>query len=160
MELKPVRIENPDGLNFVLGQSHFIKTIEDLYELLAAAAPNGKFGIAFCEASGPCLVRHAGNDEALTGLAVSNALALGCGHSFIIFMRDLYPLNFLPALRSVPEVCTVFCATANPVTVIVAEDEIGRGILGVIDGAGPQGVEDEAAMSERKAFLRKIGYKL
>jgi len=160
MDLLPVRIENPDGLNFVLGQAHFIKTVEDIHELLAGAAPSGKFGVAFCEASGPCLVRHAGNDPALEALAVKNALALGCGHSFCIFLRDLYPLNFLPALRAVPEVCSVFCATANPVTVVVADDGAGRGILGVIDGEKPKGIEGEADAADRRAFLRKIGYKL
>jgi len=160
MELKTVRIHNPEELNLVLGQSHFIKTVEDLHELLASQAPAGKFGIAFCEASGPCLVRRTGNDEALEALAVRNALALGCGHSFIIFLRDLFPINFLSALRSVPEVCTVFCATANPVEVIVAENEFGRGILGVIDGEKPKGVEDDQAIADRRAFLRRIGYKL
>ncbi|MFO7676403.1 MAG: adenosine-specific kinase [bacterium] len=159
MELRTVAIVNPDGLNFVLGQAHFIKTVEDLFELLAGSAPGGKFGIAFCEASGPCLVRRAGNDPALEELAVKNALALGCGHSFIVFLRDLYPLNFLPALRAVPEVCTVFCASANPVAVVVAEDGTGRGILGVIDGERPKGIETEADVAERRAFLRRIGYK-
>jgi hypothetical protein len=159
MELRAVGIENPDELNFVLGQSHFIKTVEDLYELLAGSAPGAKFGLAFCEASGPCLVRRAGNDAALEALAVKNALALGCGHSFIIFLREVFPLNFLPALGNVPEVCTVFCATANPVTVIVAENETGRGILGVIDGEKPRGVESETDIADRRAFLRRIGYR-
>lgn len=160
MELRSVAVENPEGLNFVLGQAHFIKTVEDLYELLASTAPGGRFGLAFCEASGPCLVRYAGNDPELEALAVRNAEALGCGHSFVIFMRDLFPLNFLPALRNVPEVCTVFCATANPASVIVAEHGNGRGILGVIDGERPRGVESEQDTADRKAFLRRIGYKL
>ncbi|HDQ99529.1 MAG TPA: adenosine monophosphate-protein transferase [candidate division WOR-3 bacterium] len=159
MKIDSVAIENPDGLNLVLGQSHFIKTVEDLCELLATAAPGGRFGVAFCEASGPCLIRHAGNDPELDALAVRNAEALACGHSFVIFLRDLFPLNFLPTLKNVPEVCTVFCATANPVTVVVAENETGRGIIGVIDGEKSRGIETDTDIAERKEFLRRIGYK-
>ena len=159
MELSTVRVENPGGLNFILGQTHFIKTVEDVHEAMVNSIPGAKFGLAFCEASGPCLVRHSGTDPELEDLATRNAEALGCGHSFIIFMRDAFPLNVLPALKQVPEVCSIFCATANPTTVIIADDGTGRGIMGVIDGEKPKGVETGPDQADRKAFLRKIGYK-
>lgn len=160
MELSAVRIERPDELNLILGQSHFIKTVEDVYEALAGASPGLRFGLAFCESSGPCLVRRAGNDEELVDLAVRNALALGAGHSFIVFLREGFPVNVLNALKLVPEVCRIFCATANPVEVVVAETEQGRAILGVVDGSAPKGVETEADVAVRKALLRELGYKL
>lgn len=161
MELKTVRIEKPDDLNFVLGQSHFIKTVEDMHEALVTALPGIKFGLAFCEASGYTLVRASGTDPALIDLAKKNALALGAGHSFIVFLgAGIFPINVLHAIKSVPEVVNIFCATANPTEVIVAETEQGRGILGVIDGAKPEGVEDEAGIAWRKGLLRKFGYKL
>ncbi len=160
MELLTVKVENPDGLNLVLGQSHFIKTVEDLHEALVGSSPATRFGLAFCESSGPRLVRRSGNDGALVELATRNALAIGAGHSFIVFLRDAYPLNVLNAMKQVPEVCNIYCATANPVTVVVAASDEGRGILGVIDGGAPLGVEDEASAAERKQLLRAIGYKL
>ena len=160
MELKTVKIEKPADLNFILGQSHFIKTVEDLYEAIVQTVPGMKFGLGFCESSGPALVRHAGNDARLIELARKNALALSCGHCFIIFMESGFPINILNTIKNVPEVCQVFCATANPVEVIVAETEQGRGILGVIDGAKTKGIETEADIKVRKEFLRKIGYKL
>ncbi len=159
MELKTVLVENPEGLNLVLGQTHFIKTVEDLYELMVNSVPGGKFGIAFCEASGPCLVRHTGNDAALEELATKNAQSIAAGHTFIIMMRDIFPLNFLPALKAVPEVCCIFCATANPVEIVIAENETGRGIMGVIDGEKPKGIETEQDIRKRKEFLRRLGYK-
>jgi len=160
MDLKIVRIENPKGLNFILGHSHFIKTVEDLYEAIVQTAPAMKFGIAFCEASGPALVRYAGNDADLIADAQTNALALSAGHSFIIFMDGGFPINILNTLKSVPEVCGIFCATANPVEVILAETEQGCGILGVIDGEKPKGVESDEDIKIRMKFLRQIGYKL
>ena len=160
MQLSTVSIEKPDDVNVILGQSHFIKTIEDLHEALAGVASQLKFGIAFCESSGPRLVRRSGNDPALTELATRAALALGAGHSFVIFLREGYPVNVLNQVKSVPEVCRVFCATANPVQVVVAETEQGRGILGVVDGGTPLGVEREEDVRERKELLRRIGYKL
>jgi adenosine/AMP kinase len=160
MELKVVRIEKPDDVNFILGQSHFIKTVEDLHEALVQAVPGIKFGLAFCESSGPALVRVSGTDEAMTELARQNALALSAGHSFIIFLGNVFPINVLNTVKLVPEVCRIFCATANPVEVILAETELGRGILGVIDGLKSKGVEDEAAVQWRHDFLRQIGYKL
>ena len=160
MELKTVKIEKPADLNFILGQSHFIKTVEDLYEAVVQTVPGMKFGIGFCESSGPALVRYAGNDARLIELARKNALALSCGHCFIIFMESGFPINILNTIKNVPEVCQVFCATANPVEVVVAETEQGRGILGVIDGAKTKGIETEADIKVRKEFLRKIGYKL
>ena len=160
MELKTVKIEKPADLNFILGQSHFIKTVEDLYEAIVQTVPGMKFGLGFCESSGPALVRHAGNDARLIELARKNALALSCGHCFIIFMESGFPINILNTIKNVPEVCQVFCATANPVEVVVAETEQGRGILGVIDGAKTKGIETEADIKVRKEFLRKIGYKL
>jgi uncharacterized protein len=159
MELKTIQIEKPADMNFILGQSHFIKTVEDLYEAIITTNSSMKFGIAFCEASGPALVRYAGNDQTLIGHAVKNASALSCGHSFIIFMENGFPLNILNTIKNVPEVCTIFCATANPVEVIVAETKQGRGILGVIDGVKTTGMESEKDIVHRKEFLRKIGYK-
>ena len=160
MELKLIRLDNPDALNLILGQSHFIKTVEDLYEALAGAIPGLRFGLAFCEASGPALIRHAGTDEDLEALAVRNAEAIGAGHSFIVFLKDAFPINVMHAIKRVPEVCNIFCATANPLQVIVAESDQGRGILGVIDGSSPKGVEDADGIAWRKEFLRTIGYKL
>jgi len=160
MELKIAKISKPDDMNFILGQSHFIKTVEDLYEAIVQTVPGMKFGIGFCESSGPALVRYAGNDARLIELAQKNALELSCGHCFIIFMEGGYPVNILNTIKSVPEVCRIFCATANPVEVIVAESEQGRGILGVIDGVKTKGIETEADIKARKELLRKIGYKL
>jgi adenosine/AMP kinase len=160
MELKTVAINNPDQLNFILGQSHFIKTVEDLYEAIAATVPGAKFGLAFCEASDVCLVRYAGTDEELIALAQKNALNLAAGHSFIIFLRDMFPVNILNTIKNVPEVCRIFCATANPVEVIIAESDLGRGIMGVIDGFAAKGIEGEEDIAKRKTLLRAIGYKL
>ncbi|MBI3649278.1 MAG: adenosine-specific kinase [Actinobacteria bacterium] len=160
MELATVRIDNPEELNLILGQSHFIKTIEDLHETLACSSPSLRFGIAFCESSGPRLVRRSGNDDELVELAVRNALAIGAGHSFIVFLRDGFPVNVLNAVKQVPEVCRIYCATANPVEVVVAGTEQGRAILGVVDGGSPLGVEDENHVAERKEMLRRFGYKL
>ena len=160
MEIKTVKIEKPDEINFILGQSHFIKTVEDMHETLVAAVPGIKFGLAFCEASGKCLVRWSGTDEAMMELAKRNALAVGAGHSFILFLGEGYfPINVLGAVKNLPEVARVFCATANPTEVLVAETEQGRGILGVVDGFSPNGVEDDAGIQWRKDFLRMIGYK-
>ena len=159
MELLTVPIEKPDDVNLVLGQSHFIKTVEDVYEALAGSSPHLRFGLAFCESSGPCLVRRAGNDDELVGLAVQNALAVGAGHSFVVFLREGFPVNVLNALKQVPEVCRIYCATANPVEVVVAETGQGRAILGVVDGSSPKGVETEDDVSARKALLRQLGYK-
>lgn len=161
MNLITVTIEKPEELNFILGQSHFIKTVEDVHEALVSSVPGIKFGLAFCEASGACLVRWTGTDEALIDLARRNALALSAGHSFILFLGEgFYPINVIPALNRVPEIVRLFCATANPTQVILAETEQGRGILGVIDGFRSQGIEGEADIAWRKGFLRKIGYKL
>jgi adenosine/AMP kinase len=160
MDLTTVRIEKPEEVNFILGQSHFIKTVEDVHEALVNAVPGIKFGVAFCEASGPCLVRWSGTDEAMIDLARKNALAIGAGHSFIVFLGvGLYPINVLKAIQNTPEVCQVFCATANPTEVLVAVTGQGRGILGVVDGSAPKGVEDEQDIAQRKSFLRQIGYK-
>ena len=159
MELKLVPIENPDALNLILGQSHFIKTVEDLHEALVTAIPGLPFGLAFCEASGPCLIRHSGTNEELEQLAVRNAEAIGAGHSFIVFLKDAFPINVMHAVKRVPEICHVFCATANPVQVVVGKTEQGRGILGVIDGSSPHGVETDDDIACRKEFLRTIGYK-
>lgn len=159
-QLKLVQIENPEGLNFILGQSHFIKTVEDIHEAMVTGLPGAKFGLAFCESSGAALVRSTGTDPELKALAERNALALGAGHSFILFMRDAYPINVLNAIKMVPEVANIYCATANPVQVILAESEQGRGILGVIDGVRTRGIEDEDGVAWRKGFLRKIGYKI
>ncbi len=161
MELQLIPIEKPEPINVILGQSHFIKSVEDLHEALVNAVPGIQFGLAFCEASGACLVRVSGNDAALQELAQNNALAIGAGHSFIVFLGEgFYPVNVLNSLKNVPEVAHIFCATANPTQVIVAVSEQGRGILGVIDGSAPKGVEDEAGKSWRHDFLRMIGYKL
>jgi adenosine/AMP kinase len=161
MHLTTVIIEKPEEINFILGQSHFIKTVEDVYEILVGSVPGIKFGLAFCEASGKCLVRWAGTDPAMIELARRNALNLGAGHSFIVFLGEgFYPVNVLNGLKAVPEVCRIFCATANPTQVILAQTDQGRGILGVIDGASPKGVEEEEDIAWRKGFLRMIGYKL
>jgi adenosine/AMP kinase len=160
MEILTVKIEKPESTNFILGQSHFIKTVEDVHEALVNAVPGIQFGVAFCEASGKCLVRWSGTDEAMIDLAKKNALAIGAGHSFIVFLADGYfPVNVLNALKNVTEVCRIFCATANPTEVLVAETGLGRGILGVVDGSAPQGIEAEEDIAWRKGFLRKIGYK-
>jgi adenosine/AMP kinase len=159
MHLKLVAISKPDEVNLILGQSHFIKTVEDLYEALVQAVPGLEFGLAFCEASGPCLIRRDGTDEELQELAVRNARAIGAGHCFLVFLRKAYPVNVLNAVKACPEVCRVFCASANPVQVVVAESEQGCGILGVIDGSAPRGVEDEQAAGARHELLRQIGYK-
>jgi len=159
MELKTIAVENPEHLNLILGQSHFIKTVEDLHETIVSTVPGAKFGLAFCEASDVCLVRHSGTDPNLVELAHKNAFAIGAGHSFIIFMRDMFPINILNPIQAVPEVCRIYCATANPVQVVVAQTEQGRGILGVIDGFSPKGIEDETDIAKRKSFLRMIGYK-
>ncbi len=160
MEIKLVAIEKPEDINVILGQSHFIKTVEDLHEALAGAVPGIKFGLAFNEASGPCLVRWSGTSPAMIELAKKNAQALGAGHAFIIFLENCYPVNVLNAVKNVPEVCRIFCATANPVQAVVAETEWGRGILGVIDGGTVRGIENESDIADRKAMLRKFGYKL
>jgi adenosine/AMP kinase len=159
MDLKIVKIENPDNLNLILGQSHFIKTVEDVYEAMVSTVPMAKFGLAFCEASDVCLVRHTGTDSELVELAKMNAHALAAGHCFIVFMKDMFPVNVLNAIKNVPEVCRIFCATANPVEVIIAETEQGRGILGVIDGFSSKGIETEEDINARKNLLRQIGYK-
>ena len=160
MELQVVKIEVPKESNVVLGMAHFIKTVEDLYEALVNSVPNIKFGIGFCESSGPCLVRCEGNDEELKKLASQYAFKLGCGHCFIIFMKNAYPINVLQKIKQVPEVCNIYAATANPLEVIVTETEQGRGILGVVDGLKSRGIETESDVKARKEFLRKIGYKL
>lgn len=156
--LVPVR--KPDDLNLILGQAHFVKTVEDLYEALAGSSPHLRFGLAFCESSGPRLVRRAGNDDELVDLAVENALAIGAGHSFVVFLREGFPVNVLNQVKQVPEVCRVYCATANPVQVVVAETSAGRGVLGVVDGGTPLGVETDADVASRGALLRTLGYKL
>lgn len=160
MDLLSVAVEKPEAVNFILGQSHFIKTVEDLHEALVNCVPGIKFGVAFCEASGACLIRFSGTDQAMIDLACKNALAIGAGHSFIIFLAEgYYPLNVLKAVQNVAEVCRIFCATANPTQVVVAEIGEGRAILGVADGSRPKGIEDEEGLSWRKGFLRMIGYK-
>jgi adenosine/AMP kinase len=159
MDIKAVKIDKPDEMNFILGQSHFIKTVEDIHEAIVNTAPQMKFGIGFCESSGPALVRYSGNNDSLIELAKKNALNIAAGHSFIIFMENGFPVNILNTIKNVPEVCRVFCATANAVEVVIAETEGGRGILGVIDGLKTKGVETEADIKWRKEFLRKIGYK-
>jgi uncharacterized protein len=160
MELKAVRISIPADCNLILGQSHFIKTVEDLYEILVGSVPSIRFGIAFNEASGPCLVRREGNDSELINVAVENIRAVGAGHTFLVVLKQAYPINVLNAIKMCPEVCTIFCATANPVEVIVAETGQGRGILGVVDGSSPKGVEGEEAVKQRKDLLRRFSYKL
>ena len=159
MELKVVKVNNPEELNIIIGQSHFIKTAEDIYEAMVNSVPGIKFGIAFCEASVHQLIRVEGTDEGLKKLAAENALAISAGHSFFIVMKDCYPINVLGAIRNVPEVCNIFCATANPVEVIIAETESGRGIMGVIDGKVPKGIEGPNDVKDRKELLRKFGYK-
>jgi adenosine/AMP kinase len=160
MDIKIVKIEKPDDMNFILGQAHFIKTVEDIHEAIVNTAPQMKFGIAFCESSGVALVRHSGNNDSLIELAKKNALNIAAGHSFIIFMENGFPINILNTIKNVPEVCRVICATANPVEVIVAETDTGRGILGVVDGVRTKGIEGESDIQWRRDFLRKIGYKL
>ena len=160
MELSSVRVDKPDDANLILGQAHFIKTVEDVPEALAGSSPHLRFGLAFCESSSPRLVRRAGNDEELVELAVRNALAIGAGHSFIVFLREGYPVNVLNQVKQVPEVCCVYCATANPVEVVLTETPHGRAILGVVDGASPRGVETEEDVAARRDLLRNIGYKL
>jgi adenosine/AMP kinase len=161
MELEVVAIEKPEMINFVLGQTHFIKTVEDIHETLVTHVPGIKFGLAFCEASGKCLIRWTGTDDEMVELAKTNASAIGAGHTFILFLGEgFYPINVLNALKMVPEVCRIFCATANPTQVIIAETEQGRGVLGVVDGFSPKGVEGEEDIAWRKGFLRTIGYKL
>jgi adenosine/AMP kinase len=159
MELKHVRLSVPENCNIIVGQSHFIKTIEDLYEAIATSCAHAKFGIAFCEASGPCLIRVEGNDEGLKKTSAENAMSMGAGHAFVILIKDAFPINVLNAVKACSEVCHVFCATANPLEAVVAETNQGRGILGVIDGFSPKGVETEGDIKARKEFLRKIGYK-
>jgi adenosine/AMP kinase len=160
LEFKTVKIDPPKDCNVILGMAHFIKTVEDLYEALVNAVPSIKFGIGFCESSGPCLVRHEGNDEELRLSAAEKALEIACGHSFVIFLRNAYPLNVLDKIKQAPEVCTIFAATANPLEVIIAETAQGRGIIGVVDGLKSRGVETDENIRERREFLRKIGYKL
>lgn len=160
MDIKVVPIEKPSDMNIILGQSHFIKTVEDIHEVLVSTVPGIKFGLAFCESSGPCLVRSSGTDDQLKEVAAKNALKIGAGHIFIIILRNAYPVNLLNAVKGVTEVCNIYCASANPVEVLVAETEQGRGILGVIDGFKPKGIETDEDVKTRKEFLRKIGYKL
>ena len=160
MDRKIIKIEKPPDMNFILGQSHFIKTVEDMYEAVVTTNPNMKFGLAFCESSGPALVRYTGNEKNLIEIAKKNAMNLSCGHCFILFMEHGFPINILNTIKNIPEVCSIYCATANPVEVIIAETGQGRGILGVIDGLKAKGIEADADMKTRKEFLRKIGYKL
>ncbi len=159
MEFKNIRLSVPENSNIIVGQSHFIKTIEDLYEAITTGCSHAKFGIAFCEASGPCLIRVDGNDEDLKRIAAENAMSMGAGHSFVILLKDAFPVNVLNAVKACSEVCHIFCATANPLEVVIAETSQGRGVLGVIDGFSPKGVETEGDVKARKEFLRKIGYK-
>lgn len=159
LQMHSVRMEVPPDANIIVGQSHFIKTVEDLYEAVATTVPQAKFGVAFNESSGACLTRLEGNDEQLRQAALRNAQALGCGHTFVLLLQNAYPINILAAIRNVPEVCSIFCATANPVEVLVAQSEQGRGVLGVIDGSSPKGVESEPDVAWRHDLLRKIGYK-
>ena len=160
MNLSSVAIEKPDDLNVVIGQAHFIKTVEDLYEALVGSSPHLRFGVAFCEASGPRLVRRSGNDADLIELATRNAQLIGAGHCFVVLLREGYPVNVLNALKAVPEVCTIYCATANPLELVIAESDLGRAVVGVVDGSPPLGVESEDDVAERMALLRTIGYKL
>jgi adenosine/AMP kinase len=160
MEFQAVAIQTPEGANVILGQSHFIKTIEDLYEILVSSVPGVKFGVAFCESSGPCLIRSAGNDEPLRDVAIRNAQAVGAGHFFVVILKEAYPINVLNAIKQCQEVCTIYCASANPIEVIVAITGRGRGVMGVVDGLPPRGVEAAGEVNARKDFLRKIGYKL
>jgi adenosine/AMP kinase len=160
MEYRVYKVPMPEETNMIVGQTHFIKTTEDLYEILVGAVPGIKFGLAFCEASGPCLVRSEGNDPELKKLAAQSAFDIGAGHTFIIYIKNAYPINILNTIKNCPEVCNIFCATANPTQLIIAETEQGRGIMGVVDGSIPKRVETEDEVKERKQFLRKIGYKL
>jgi adenosine/AMP kinase len=160
LEFKTVKIQPPTDTNIILGQAHFIKTAEDLYEALVNAAPNIKFGLGFCESSGPCLVRHEGNDPELRRLAAEKALEIGAGHSFIIILKNAYPINVLDKVKAVPEVCTILAASANPLEIVIAETEQGRGIMGVVDGSRSKGIETDENVKERRDFVRKIGYKL
>ncbi|MGB8657349.1 MAG: adenosine-specific kinase [Candidatus Zixiibacteriota bacterium] len=160
MEFRVYKVPMPDNANLIVGQTHFIKTAEDLYEILVASVPGIKFGLAFCEASGPCLVRSEGNDPELKRLAAQSAFDIGAGHTFVVFIKNAYPINVLNAVRNCPEVCSIFCATSNPTQLVIAETEQGRGIMGAIDGFVPKRVETEDEVKERKQFLRKIGYKL
>jgi len=160
MDIRSVKIDKPDDVNIVLGHSHFIKTAEDLYEAIVNSVPNAKFGLAFCEASGPCLVRSEGNDEDLKKIAQENGLSIGAGHCFIILIKDAFPINIIGKIKEVAEVCTIYCATANPVEVLLAKTDQGRGVIGVVDGSSPKGIETEDDKKQRKEFLRKIGYKL
>jgi adenosine/AMP kinase len=159
VELKSIKVDVPENANVIIGQTHFIKTTEDLYEAIVGTVPQAKFGLAFSEASGPCLVRVEGNDDRLKKLAADNAMRIAAGHVFVVYLENAYPINVLNRIKDVQEVCSIFCATANPVEVIVAENERGRGVLGVIDGEKPKGIESGKDAEERKAFLRKIGYK-
>jgi len=159
MEIKIVKIDTPKDSNAILGMAHFIKTVEDIYEAMVNSVPEIKFGLAFCESSGECLIRVDGTDEELKKAAAENMLKLGCGHSFLVFLRGAYPINVLNALKGVPEICTLYAATSNPLEVVVAETEQGRGILGVIDGLKPKGIEDEKGIEWRRSILRKLGYK-
>ncbi len=159
MKMQSIEVVLPDNANVVIGQSHFIKTVEDIYEAIVSTVPQAKFGVAFCEASGPCLVRVDGNDEDLMKSASENAMSIGAGHTFVIILRDSYPINIMNRLRDVQEICTIFCATANPLDVVVVENERGRGVIGVIDGERPKGVETEKDADDRKTLLRKFGYK-
>lgn len=159
MEMQAVRMEFPADANIIVGQSHFIKTVEDIYEAVVATVPQAKFGLAFNESSGACLTRSEGNDRTLQDAAVRNAQALACGHTFVLLLQNAYPINVLNAIRNVPEVCSIFCATANPVEIIVAQTQQGRGVLGVVDGSSPKGVESESDVTWRHDLLRKIGYK-
>jgi len=158
-ETQIVTLEYPEGINIIFGMAHFIKTVEDLYEALVSSVPGIQFGLAFCEASGDCLIRADGTDPELTRIATKNAQAVGAGHTFLIVLKDVFPINVLPRVKSVPEVCRIFCATANPVQVVVAQTAQGRGVLGVIDGAAPKGVEDKEGQKWRHGLLRQIGYK-
>lgn len=160
MELLSVKIQPPEDSQLILAQSHFIKTVEDVHECMVNSVPSIKFGISFCEASGPCLIRHQGNDEDLEKLATGYALQIGAGHSLAILIRNAYPINVLPRLRDVPELVNIYCATANPIEVIIVETELGRAVLGVVDGYKPKGIEDQKQQDDRKNFLRKIGYKM
>jgi len=160
MELKTVKVDVPEGLNIIIGQSHFVKTVEDIYEILVGSSPSLRFGIAFSEASGPCLVRYEGNDETLMKLACETSFSLSCGHTFVIFLKDGFPINVLNALKACQEVCHIICATANSLQVIVAETDQGGGILGVVDGSKPKGIEQEGDKKARKELLRRFGYKL
>ncbi len=160
MEFQAVAVQTPEGANVILGQSHFIKTVEDLYEILVSSVPGARFGIAFCESSGPCLIRSAGNDEPLREVAVRNAQAVGAGHFFVVVLQGAYPINVLNAIKHCQEVCTIYCASANPIEVVVAVTGQGRGVMGVVDGLPPTGVETAGDVAARKDFLRKIGYKL